>query len=73
MPAWRRLPSAEENCSPERLAELVMTLADEGPLDVTDGIRARVKACSDPEQLRTWANRAMHVAGPESLFAAKAV
>ncbi|MCX2926357.1 hypothetical protein [Streptomyces sp. NEAU-W12] len=58
----------------EITAELVLTLADAGPLDVTDGIRARGKACSGPdEQLRTWVSRAVHVTDPGSLFAAKAV
>ncbi|MFD7405539.1 hypothetical protein ACFV7R_23310 [Streptomyces sp. NPDC059866] len=36
---------------------------------VTDDIRARVNACSDPDQLRAWAGRAMRVNDPEDLFA----
>ncbi|MFF6811656.1 hypothetical protein ACFZAG_17440 [Streptomyces sp. NPDC012403] len=61
--------TAEANWSPASLAELVLALADVGPLEVTDDIRMRVNACSDPEQLRVWASRAMQVTDPDALFA----
>ncbi|MBZ9644545.1 hypothetical protein [Streptomyces sp. PSKA30] len=61
--------TAEDNWPPEKLAELVLALLETGPLAVTDDIRARVNACSDPDQLRTWAGRAMRVNDPEDLFA----
>ncbi|MEU7467045.1 hypothetical protein AB0A94_00520 [Streptomyces sp. NPDC044984] len=64
--------TAEADWSPESLAELVLALADAGPLEVTDDIRVRVNACSDPEQLRTWADRAMQVTDPAALFADRA-
>lgn len=60
--------TAEAGWSPAPLAELVLALADAGPLEVTDGIRVRVNACSDPEQPRAWASRAMQVTDGDALF-----
>ncbi|MFE2277021.1 hypothetical protein ACFXAE_07090 [Streptomyces sp. NPDC059454] len=64
--------TAEANWSPELLAEFVLALADAGPLEVTDDIRGRVNACSDPEQLMAWASRAMQVTDADALFADRA-
>lgn len=60
--------TAEENWPPERLAELVLDLLSASPLSVTDGIRARVNSCSDPELLREWAARALGATSAEELF-----
>ncbi|MDT7843714.1 hypothetical protein [Streptomyces justiciae] len=64
--------TAENDWPADWLAELVLALLDAGPLLVTDEIRTRVNACSDPEQLRVWAVRTLDAADVEELFAAGA-
>ncbi|NUP20477.1 MAG: hypothetical protein HOZ81_31225 [Streptomyces sp.] len=61
--------TVEENWPPERLSELVLDLLAASLLSVTDEMRAKVSDCSDPEQLRSWAVRALSADGPEELFA----
>ena len=50
-------------------AEMVLQILDWRGLVVPDAVRKRVLACTDLEQAEIWAQRAVHAAAAEDLFA----
>ncbi|MFI6490640.1 hypothetical protein [Streptomyces sp. NPDC050564] len=50
-------------------AEMTLRILEWRGLPVPDPVRERVEACSDLVQLESWAQRAVHAAKAEDLFA----
>ncbi|MCZ4514414.1 hypothetical protein O3Q52_41055 [Streptomyces sp. ActVer] len=48
--------------------EMTLKILELRGLQVTDSVRVRVRACSDLDQLKTWSERAVHVADAMDLF-----
>jgi hypothetical protein len=49
--------------------EMILRILELRGIEVSGSVRLRVQACSDLDQLRTWSERAVHVADAEGLFA----
>ncbi|MBC2908283.1 hypothetical protein H4N64_43745, partial [Streptomyces sp. PSKA01] len=49
-------------------AEMVLQILDWRTVMVPDAVRERVQACTDPDQLEVWAQRAVHATAAEDLF-----
>ncbi|CAM5726881.1 Transposase (putative) YhgA-like domain-containing protein OS=Streptomyces fumanus OX=67302 GN=GCM10018772_60800 PE=4 SV=1 [Streptomyces fumanus] len=48
--------------------EMTLRILEWRGIPVSDGVRGRVRACSDLEQLEVWAQRAVHAADAEEIF-----
>ncbi|MGW3652250.1 hypothetical protein [Streptomyces sp. NPDC000878] len=67
---WRH-PLAEqvrEEGRVEDCAEMTLSILQWRGIPVPDAVRERVQACTDLEQLRDWAQRAVHATAAEDLF-----
>jgi hypothetical protein len=53
----------------EARAEMVLRVLEWRGISVPDTIRERVEACTDLDQLETWAQRAVHATEATELFA----
>lgn len=47
---------------------MVLHILEWRGIPVPDAVRERVNACTDPDQLETWAQRAVHAADARELF-----
>ncbi|MFJ3814684.1 hypothetical protein [Streptomyces sp. NPDC090056] len=50
-------------------ADAILLVLEQRGLDVSDGVRARVTGCDDPETLRGWLARAVTAVSAEEIFA----
>jgi hypothetical protein len=69
--SWRH-PFAEqvrEEGRVEESAKTALSILERRNIPVPDAVRERVPACTDREQLEVWAQRAVHAANAEDLFA----
>lgn len=53
----------------EESAEMTLSILEWRGIPVPDAVRERVLACTDHEQLKLWAQRAVHATNAEDLFA----
>ncbi len=53
----------------EESAEMTLSILGWRGIPVSDAVRERVLACTDHEQLKAWAQRAVHATHAEDLFA----
>ena len=52
----------------EERAEMILNILRWRGIEVPDLLRERVESCSDPDQLPTWAKRAVLATNAEDLF-----
>jgi hypothetical protein len=53
----------------QQSAQMTLHILEWRGIHAPDAVRERVEACSDLDQLETWAQRAVHAAKAEDLFA----
>ncbi|MFH8442603.1 hypothetical protein ACH4D3_15425 [Streptomyces sp. NPDC018026] len=63
-----RVEGREEGRAEAR-SEITLEILEWRGISVSDAVRERVLSCADPDQLKTWSQRAVHVTRAEDLFA----